>query len=578
MSPRRAIPAGGKKKIPPEKQDRNRPFQIEKRLLGRMFLFLCLLRVAFTTFPAMAGETAETRFGDAKALFVFARGGDSIDLDPLTMGDAESAKVCLQVCEPLVRIVFTPAGQVLPQLTPWLASSWDVAPDGRTWTFFLRKDVLFHDTTPFDAEAVLFNLKRWVDSGLWHYDFEKMEALDTCTVRLRLSTPVAPFLFLSSLPLMVSPEAVRKRGEAFLREHPVGTGPFRFTEWRRREYILLERFNDYWGDKARMDGVLFRLIESPLERLTALRSGDIDAFDGVTPEVLQRMTPTDREHLRLFSQPGMNVGFLTMDTQRKPFDDPRVRRAVAMAIDKKRLVAEVFRGLGIPAENMVPPNSFAFAPELRALPHDPTRARALLVQAGLENGFDTELNVLPIPRPYMPDGDGAAIRIQEDLGRVGIRVTLVRKNWEDYLDDAYNHRYPLLLDGWIGTTGDPDDFLYPLFRSDSVDNLSRYGNDDYDRFVISARRSWDPEERFISYFRAQQLLRNEVPAVPLAHGYNLALTRKNVEGFRLYATGEYRFSEISLTIPSKAKAHREFSAPPDLSGTTATLPKEEKDE
>jgi peptide/nickel transport system substrate-binding protein len=114
----------------------------------------------------------------------------------------------------------------------------------------------------------------------------------------------------------------------------------------------------------------------------------------------------------------------------------------------------------------------------------------------------------------MPDGDGAAARIREDLDKVGIRVTLVRKNWEDYLDDAYNHRYPLLLDGWIGTTGDPDDFLYPLFRSNSVDNLSRYKNDDYDRFVIGARRSWDPEERFISYFRAQQLLRNEVPAVP----------------------------------------------------------------
>ncbi len=576
MSPRRTIPAGGRKEIPPERQDGNRPFRLEKRLSGRMLLFLCLLRVAFTTFPAMAGETAGTGFGDAKALFVFARGGDSIDLDPLTMEDAESAKVCFQVCEPLVRISFTPAGQVLPQLTPWLASSWDVSPDGRTWTFFLRDGVLFHDATPFNAEAVLFNLRRGADSGLWHYDFEKMEALDICTVRLRLSIPVTPFLFLSSLPLMISPETARKKGEAFLREHPVGTGPFRFTEWRKQEYILLERFDDYWGDKARMDGVLFRLIESPLERLQALRSGDIDAFDGVTPEVLQRMTPRDREHLRLFSQPGMNVGFLTMDTRHKPFDDPRVRRAVAMAIDKKRLVTEVFRGLGIPAENMVPPNSFAFAPELRALPHDPARARALLVQAGLENGFDTELNVLPIPRPYMPDGDGVAARIREDLDRVGIRVTLVRKNWAEYLDDSYNHRYPLFLDGWIGTTGDPDDFLHALFRSDSVDNLSRYENDDYDRFVIGARRSWDPEERFIAYFRAQQLLRNEVPVVPLAHGYNLALARKNVEGFRLYATGEYRFSEISLTIPSRAEAHT--SAPPDLSGTTVTLPKEEKDE
>jgi peptide/nickel transport system substrate-binding protein len=528
----------------------------------------------------MAREDTETHFGDAKALFVFARGGDSINLDPLTMGDAESAKVCLQVCEPLVRIAFTPSGKISPQLTPWLASSWDVAPDGRTWTFFLRKGVLFHDTTPFDAEAVLFNLKRWIDSGLCHNEFEEMKALDSSTVRLRLSTPVAPFLFLSSLPLMVSPEAVRKRGEAFLREHPVGTGPFRFTEWRRREHILLERFNDYWGAKARMDGVLFRLIEPPLERLQALRSGEIDAFDGITPEVLQHITPSDRDQLRLLVQPGINVSFLTMDTQRKPFDDSRVRRAVAMAIDKKRLVTEIFRGLGISAENAVPPNCFAFAPELRALPYNPARARALLAQAGLENGFDTELNVLPIPRPYMPDGDGAAARIREDLDKVGIRVTLVRKNWEDYLDDAYNHRYPLLLDGWIGTTGDPDDFLYPLFRSNSVDNLSRYKNDDYDRFVIGARRSWDPEERFISYFRAQQLLRNEVPAVPLAHGYNLVLTGKHVEGFRLYATGEYRFAEISLTIPPREQEQKEeeLSAPRDLSGKTATLPKEEKDE
>jgi peptide/nickel transport system substrate-binding protein len=137
------------------------------------------------------------------------------------------------------------------------------------------------------------------------------------------------------------------------------------------------------------------------------------------------------------------------------------------------------------------------------------------------------------------------------------------------------NRYLLFLRR-MDRTKEIDDFCTTLFRSDSVEHSQPLRVRRLRPVVIGARRSWDPEERFIAYFRAQQLLRNEVPVVPLAHGYNLALARKNVEGFRLYATGEYRFSEISLTIPSRAEAHT--SAPPDLSGTTVTLPKEEKDE
>lgn len=522
-------------------------------------VLVCALALLAGSCQSAAAPSTSGRGGT----LVFAKGKDANRLDPADVDDGESTTVTENIFEGLLR--FKPEST---EVEPCLATSWTLSPDGLTYTFHLRKGVRFQDGTPFDAQAVKFSFDRQrhplsgQNMEFWKDFFEgtvgPIEVVDPDTVRIHLLKPDATFLTKLAIFSMaiVSPAAVRRWGVDFAR-HPVGTGPFRFVEWVPDEKIVLAPNPYYWGPRPHLDRVIFDPVPDNSVRLLELQVGSIDgeagvsAMDGLDPDDLPRVRRDPQ--LRLMTQPGLNVGYLALNTTRPPLDDVRVRRAIALAIDKLALVRAFFADgqLGQVAVNPIPPILWSYDKAIRDYPFDPARARDLLAAAGYPHGFTLSLWAMPVPRPYMPDGLKVAQAIQNDLGRVGIRARIVTYDWATYLDKLGKGQAQAALIGWIGDFGDPDDFLYTFFdsanaRIGSASNYSFYKNPQVDALLGHARSDPDHARRVADYIKIQEIVHRDEPIVPLFYAKQVVVLRRGVEGFHLQPTGSKLFDTVRL--------------------------------
>ena len=294
---------------------------------------------------------------------IFGRGGDSVGLDPAHEEDGESFKVCENIYDTLVQYK-----DESTEVEPGLAESWESSEDGLTWAFHLRTGVKFHDGTPFNAEAVLFSLNRqhdpihpfhtvggpyiyWSDTGLAEI-VDKITAPDAYTIQITLKRPYAPFIYtIAMTPFsIVSPTALQKWKEDFT-NHPVGTGPFKFLRWDRGDKVVLEANKDYWGGRPPLDRIIFRSIPDNSVRLIELQNGSIHTMEFPNPADLPRIRKDS--NLKVIEQPGMNVGYLAMNMEKKPFDNLKVRLAVNHAINKHEIITHLYQGMGVPAKNPI---------------------------------------------------------------------------------------------------------------------------------------------------------------------------------------------------------------------------------
>ncbi|MCL4425518.1 MAG: ABC transporter substrate-binding protein [Firmicutes bacterium] len=319
-------------------------------------------------------------------VLIYARGADSVKLDPALPTDGESAKVMNNIYDNLVR--YKPGST---DVEPALAESWKVSDDGKVWTFNLRKNVKFHDGTPFNAEAVKFNIERQlppkVTKEMAYADFtygmiEKVEAVDANTVKITLKSPYAPFLANLAMGLaapMISPTAAKKYGENFS-QNPVGTGPFIFVKWDKEQQIVLKANKAYWGGAPKVDRVIFKVVKENAVRANELLTGSADIIDGVDPNDVPRLQQDS--NVRLLTAPGMNINYLGIRTDKKPFDDPRIRQAISMAINREAIVKSLYQDKAILANGPLPPNLFGYYKDLKPYSYDPEKAKALLKEAG----------------------------------------------------------------------------------------------------------------------------------------------------------------------------------------------------
>jgi peptide/nickel transport system substrate-binding protein len=329
---------------------------------------------------------------DRDQTVVWGRGGDSISLDPALAQDGESLKVTMHIFETLVRFR---TGSF--EIEPWLARSWTTSKNGTVWTFTLRDGLKFSDGSPCDAEAVVFSYMRQLDrnhpyftEGIWAQStfacVKAVEALDRLTVRIILEKPYAPFLsnlaMIAAAPI-VCPNAVRRYGSEF-GKNPVGSGPLAFIEWIPGERIVLQRNPHYWGPAPEFETLIFRSIINNRNRLSALKAGVLHGMDGVDFEI-QRQAIRD-ESLRLTTGLPMNVGYMAMNTQRPPFDNVLVRRAVNHAINKQSLVKLFYQDIAVIAKGPLPPGMLGYNPDQPEYGFDPQRARELMMQAGYGAG------------------------------------------------------------------------------------------------------------------------------------------------------------------------------------------------
>jgi len=500
----------------------------------------------------------DTKSGSKKDTLVYGRGGDSTSLDPITTTEGETFKVTINIFENLVNY-----GKQDTTLHPGLAKSWEVSPDGLTYTFHLRQGVKFQDGTDFNADAVVFNFNRWMNGDEKQFPYytmfggfkkdpghviKEVKAVDQNTVQFILKRPMAPFLKnLAMSPFgIASPTAVKKWGDKF-REHPVGTGPFKFVEWKQNDRIVLEKNPDYWQKGLpKLNKIIFRVIPENTARLNALANGEIDVMDGLNPS--DEATVKANKNLQIIKRPSMNVGYLGFTVTRKPFDNKLVRQALSYAIDKKAIIKAFYGGQAIPAKNPMPPSIEGYNDAVQDYPYDLEKAKQLLAQAGYPNGFSMDLWAMPVARPYMPEGMKIAEVIQEDLSKIGVKAKIQSVDWATYLQKATKGDFDAYMLGWTGDNGDPDNFLYALLDKDSIgsNNYSRYDNPQVHDLLIKAQQETDQTKRNDLYKQAQQIIHDDAPWVPLVHSTPLLAASKDVVNYVPHPTGSEVLSEVEF--------------------------------
>jgi len=487
--------------------------------------------------------------GSAQTL-IFGQSGWPVTLDSGTAQDGNSQQVSEQIAEPLIQLEFGTTN-----LKPGLATEWSFNEDATVWTLKLRAGVSFHDGTPFNAEAVKFNLDRYNDPSHpygfrdqgkvytpWGWIFggpvgegvlKSVEVVDDLTVRLHLTDSVGflPVMLSSGFFAIHSPTAIIAAGVDYGTPGvgAVGTGPFKFSEWLEGQRVVLERNDAYWESSPSLERVIVLAIEDPTARLAALRAGTLDIAVNLNPDDLP-IIEGDANLIVAIPSTALNSGYLAMHQAQKPFDDVRVRQAVVHAIDQKAIVKSLYGSLGVAATQFIPPGIFGYDDAIHGYEYDPELSRSLLAEAGYPDGFATELWYMPVTRPYITAPAAVAQAQASYLAEVGIRAELKTVDWGTYLDE-FTGGFPMYQLGWNAQYADPDGFLYAMFAPATA--LAEYGwvNDEFAGLLDKGRATASVTERLAYYERASQILHDDVPALPMAHGRALDATRSNIGGF-----------------------------------------------
>lgn len=473
---------------------------------------------------------------------VFAQATDAVSLDPHDITDGFSVNNTIQMFDNLVQFR---AGSF--QVEPALAESWTSSPDGLVWTFKLRRGVKFHDGTPFNAEAVKFTYERQINpkhpyhhgtfeySGFTYQNVKSVEAVDQLTVRFRLSAPFAPFLPNMAMHStgIASPTAIRKWGKDFFK-HPVGTGPFKFVEWIQKDHITLEANRDYWAGRPCVNRLIIRGVPDNTVRLLEMEKGNAHIMDQVNPPDYARIR--SNKNLALYTTAGLNTAYVTMNVEKEPFTDVRVRRAVNHAINRAALIRAFYAGVGTPAKNPIPPTMWSYNDSIKPYEFNAQKAKQLLAEAGYPNGISTELWWPNRARPYLTQPQKIAEAMQQQLAQAGIRAKLVTFEWGTYLSKLRNGEHPMAIIGWFGDNGDPDNFLYALLDKDNAvkgkaQNYSFYKSDAVHQLLIRAQQVSDQSARARFYRQAQEIIHRDAPWAPFVHASLVKAYRRDVQNF-----------------------------------------------
>ncbi|WP_088006864.1 ABC transporter substrate-binding protein [Indiicoccus explosivorum] len=500
---------------------------------------------------AVSGEelTEEEKYGGT---LVYGRGADSVSLDPINVTDGESIRVTHSIFETLLEY------DENLELQPKLATEWESSEDGLTWTFQLREGVKFHDGTDFNAEAVVFNFERWMDpenpyhvGDFAYYPFlyggfkgdedhliESVKATGEHELEIKLKRKTAPFLSYLAISMfgIASPAAIEKYGTD-IGEHPVGTGPFMFEEWSRNNSITLVKNPDYWvEEEPYLDRIIYRVIPDNSARLSSLMAGEIDMMEGLNMGDVSVVK--EAEGLELIKRPSFNISYIAFNTQKEPFDDVRVRKALNMAIDKEAIVDAFFYGLADVATNPIPPSLWGFNESIEGYEYDPEQAKKLLAEAGYEDGLKITLYTMNNPRPYLPEPMKIAEAVQSDFAEIGVEAEIITMEWATYLDDTSNGAHDMAFYGWTGVMADPDNFLYPNLSQTNIvkpaQNVAFYDSDEFTSLITEARETIDQDKRIELYKQAQEVFHKDVPWIMLAYTTPPLAKADYVKGFEAH--------------------------------------------
>lgn len=462
------------------------------------------------------------------------------------------------------------------ELTPALAESWTISKDKKTYTFNLRKDVKFHKTSyfeptrDFNADDVLFSFNRMfkkdhpyhnISGGAYEYFngmgmgdlIKSIQKIDDYTVEIELNEPEAPFLanmamsFMSILSAEYGEKLAKKENKEQIDRQPIGTGPFVFKAYRKDALIRYTGFDSHFQGAPKLDRLIFAITPESSVRLQKLKVGECHVVIEPPPSDLPALKKNPQFQVK--SGPGFNIGYLAMNTQKKPFDNKLVRQAMRHALDKEAYIKAIYLGHAKKAKNPVPPGLWSYHDGLEAYDYNPEKARALLKKAGLPDGFKAELWTLPVTRPYNPSGRRMGEMMQADLKKIGVEINLISYDWPTYLKKSRNGEHALIQLGWTGDNGDPDNFLHTLLGCDGVQggsNVAKWCHKEFDELVLKAKRETEVKARTPLYKKAQEIFHEQSPWVPIAHSTVFRALSQKVKGYKLDPLGGDQFRLVDI--------------------------------
>jgi peptide/nickel transport system substrate-binding protein len=416
---------------------------------------------------------------------------------------------------------------------PMLATGWKIV-DDTTWEFALRPGVTFHNGEPFTAQAVKATIDYALDpatkshfaSAAYWGLVREVQVVDDHTVRFVTRQPWPNLIDSASLTnaLIMPAKALREQGPQKLAQHPIGTGPFKFVEWKRDERLVLERNPHYWRGPADVSRVTFRFIPEFSARLAALLSGEIDVMKDVPPQAVDAVDRSGRARVRATVSSRINYLAL-VNLKPGPMQDVRVRRAMNHALDVEELIRQVLRGRATRMCGPLAPTNVDYAPA-ECYPHDPARARALLKEAGLDPA--RLALTLDTPAGRYPLDKDVSLAIAAQLQRLGIKVNVVVNEWGTHLDKIKNRNTgDMFFLGW-GPALHGQGTMQPLFLHDQT--YSSYGHHPVlSEKIARASTLLDPRARAEAYAELQRLVRDEAPWVFLWQQHDLYGVANHVE-------------------------------------------------
>ncbi|HEY7945790.1 MAG TPA: ABC transporter substrate-binding protein [Casimicrobiaceae bacterium] len=462
-------------------------------------------------------------------------------------------------------------------IIPALAESWTVSPDSKVVTFKLRHGVKFHSnanfkpTRDFDADDVLFSWNRMADDRnpfhkmtagqtFAYFDdmgmkniVDKVEALDKYTVRFTLKRPEAPFLAdmamdFASINSAEYFDTMQKKGTPNAADiYPIGTGPFEFVSYQKDATIRYKAFDQYWKGRPKIDNLIFSITRDATARYAKLKTGECQVMAFPKPADLAEMQKDPQ--LTVLQKQGLNIGYIAFNVEKKPFDSKLVRQALNLATNKEAILKAVYQGQGQVAKNPIPPILWSYNDAVQDYPYDVAKAKQLLAQAGYPNGFEVDLWYLPVTRPYNPDGKRMAEMIQADWDKVGVKAKLVTYEWAEYRKRSKTGEQAVMMFGWSGDNGDPDNFFVPLLGCEAVKgggNVARWCNKSFEDLVIKAAQTPKQADRAKLYEQAQVIVKEEAPWITLAHSVRFDPIRREVKGYKMDATAHHYFTNSDI--------------------------------
>jgi dipeptide transport system substrate-binding protein len=461
-------------------------------------------------------------------------------------------------------------------LAPSLAERWEISKNGKVIRFFLRKNVSFQTTSyfkptrMFQADDVLWTFHRQLKTDHPFHKinggtYEMVQALeldktikeivkiDPYTVEFRLHYAEAPFL--ANLALgwasIYSEEYARQLEKDKYKEKidflPVGTGPFSFVKYEKDTLIRFERHPLYFGEKPAIDKLIFAVTPEAAVRFQKLKTGECHFMSGPSPADVPLMEK--RPDLQVIKEMGLNTGYLAMNTQKGVLKNKLVRQAIGLALNREQYINAVYGGMATLANGPLPPSLLGAKSFDHEFAYDPEKAKGLLKKAGVRLPLNLSLWVLPVSRPYNPNGKKMGEMMQADLAKIGIQVKLVTYDWPTYQALSRKGEHDLIQMGWTSDNGDPDNFLGVLLTCSAIEsgsNYARWCHPYFDQLVIKGRQETREIQRLSFYEKALKIFAEEKPWVPLVHSIVVEVMNKQVQGYKMGPLGVHQFRQVSL--------------------------------